>query len=92
MPHWDKPITEMKVGDIVEATYYSWNPIARWMLGAWEETGKRKYRVIAEFDVFDRDYPIRLDEIRHKHKDAEVIGYERKILVLVPEGPFIPKY
>jgi hypothetical protein len=91
MPKWSKPISLMRVGDVVEKTTYIWNPIARWMLGDWEEVGKQAYRVVAEFDIFDRDYPRKVAEIKFQNENAEVIGHERRILVLVPEGPFIPK-
>jgi hypothetical protein len=88
---WSKPLHEMRVGDLVEETRYVWNPLARWMLGMWEEAGKQQYRVVAEFDIFDRDYPHKVSEIRSQHEGVVVVGYERRILVLIPEGPFIPK-
>jgi len=91
MPRWSKPINEMQVGDVVEATYYIWNPLSRWMLGDWEESGRQQFRVIAVLDVFDRDYPAKIEKMRHEHGEIELLGYERKIIVLVPNGPFVPK-
>jgi hypothetical protein len=88
---WSKPLDEVRVGDLVEETRYVWNPLARWMLGMWEEVGKQRYRVVAEFEIFDRDYPHKVSKIRDQHKDAVVIQHERRILVLVPEGSFVPK-
>jgi hypothetical protein len=88
---WSKPLHQVEVNEVVEETRYVWNPLARWMLGTWEETGKQRYRVIAEFDIFDRDYPKKVAEIRYQHKDVVVVQCERRILVFLPEGPFVPK-
>jgi len=85
---WKPSLSEVRVGDLVEEKRYIWNPLARWMLGGWEETGKQRYRVVAEFDIFDRDYP---KKARQYGEDALVVCCERRVLVLVPEGPFIPK-
>jgi hypothetical protein len=82
----------MEVNDIVEATFYSWNPLRRFMLGGWEEDGRRQYRVVAVLDIFDRDYPSKIERLRYEHgEETEVLGHERKIVVLVPAGPYIPK-
>jgi hypothetical protein len=91
MAHWSKPISEMREGDIVEATYFVWNPLSRWMLGRWEESGRQRFRVIAVLDLFDRDYPSKIEMLRHQHGDIEALSYERKIVVLTPVGPFVPK-
>jgi hypothetical protein len=91
MRQWNKPIGMMEVGDVVEAVFFIWNPLSRWMLGSWEESGRQQFRVIAVLDVFDRDYPSKIEHLRHQHGDIEVLGYERKIVVLVPAGPFVPK-
>ena len=91
MLKWSKPIGAMEPGDIVEATYFVWNPLSRWMLGAWQEDGRRQFRVIAVLDVFDRDYPAKIEKMRYEHGEIELLGYERKIIVLVPTGPYIPK-
>jgi hypothetical protein len=80
-----------QLGDVVEGTFYIWNPLRSWMMGGWEEVGKRRFKVIAELDIFDRDYPRRLEELKYEYPDAEVVGYERKIFVLVPVTPFMPK-
>jgi len=88
---WSKPLSEVRVGDVVEETRYIWNPLSRWMLGDWEETGKQKFRVVAEFDLFDRDYPVKAEKVRHQHGDALVICCGRRILVLAAEGSFVPK-
>ena len=91
MPKWSKPIGAMEPGDIVEATYFVWNPLARWMMGSWEESGRQKFRVVTVLDLFDRDYPSKIEMLRHQYGDIELLGYERRIVVLVPIGPFIPK-
>jgi hypothetical protein len=91
MPKWSKPIQDMRVGDVVEATFYLWNPLSRFMLGGWEEDGRRQYRVVAVLDLFDRDYPSKIERLRYEHGEIEVLGYERRIVVLVPIGPYIPK-
>jgi hypothetical protein len=61
------------------------------MLGGWEEDGRRQYRVVAVLDLFDRDYPSKIEKLRYEHGEIEVLGHERKIVVLVPTGPFVPK-
>jgi hypothetical protein len=90
MRQWNKPIGMMEVGDIVEATYFVWNPLSRWMLGRWEESGRQRFRVVAVLDLFDRDYPSKIEMLR-QHGDIEALSYERKIVVLTPVGPFVPK-
>jgi hypothetical protein len=91
MRKWSKPLSAMQPGDIVEAIYYLWNPLSRWMLGSWEESGRQQFRVITVLDLFDRDYPSKLENLRHQHGDIEAIAYERRIVVLTPVGPFVPK-
>jgi hypothetical protein len=91
MLKWSKPIQDMRIGDVVEATFYLWNPLRSFGLGGWEEDGRRQYRVVAVLDLFDRDYPSKIEKLRYEHGEIEVLGHERKIVVLVPEGPFIPK-
>jgi hypothetical protein len=82
----------MEVGDVVEATYFVWNPLSRWMLGSWEESGRQQFRVIAVLDIFDRDYPSKIEKLRYQHSgEIEVLGHERKIVVLVPISSFVPK-
>jgi hypothetical protein len=91
MRQWNKPIGAMELGDTVEAIYFEWNPLSRWMLGRWEESGRQQFRVIAVLDLFDRDYPSKIEMLRHQHGDIEALAYERKIVVLTPVGPFVPK-
>jgi hypothetical protein len=91
MPKWNKPIQDMRVGDVVEATFYLWNPLSRFMLGGWEEHGRRQYRVVAVLDLFDRDYPSKIERLRFEHGEIEVLGHERRIVVLVPISPYTPK-
>jgi hypothetical protein len=91
MRQWNKPIGMMEVGDVVEATYFVWNPLSRFMLGGWEEDGRRQFRVVAVLDIFDRDYPSKIERLRYEYGEIEVLGHERKIVVLVPAGPYIPK-
>ena len=91
MRRWSKEVSMMEVGDIVEATYFVWNPLSRFMLGRWEKSGRQRFRVVAVLDTFDRDYPRQLDALRREHGDIEALAYERRIVVLVPIEPFVPE-
>jgi hypothetical protein len=86
---WNKPLENLEVGDEVVETRYIWSPLRRWMLGGYEESGKQRYRVIAKFDLFDRDYPEKVSKVRRTPDDL-VVCSGRKVLVLSPEGPFQP--